>query len=158
MTVPSFPTGELPPRRIADDAAALASPHLARPRENRLVRALWLGAGTLMLACAIVGVVVPGWPTTIFVILALACYARSSQRFYDRVSSNRLIGRHARAFRETGVMSRRAKQIALGTMWPFVAFAVFVAIPDGLLWAKLLTIALAAVGTAYILRLPSAVA
>ena len=131
------------------------SPHEARAAANELVRMLWIAAGTLMLAFGIVGVFVPGWPTTIFVILALACYARSSQRLYDRVSNNRLIGRHARAFRETGVMPLRAKQVALGMMWPFVGIAVFVGIPDALLWAKALTVAAALAGTAYILSLPS---
>lgn len=129
--------------------------HIARPAESRLVRALWLVAGTFMLVFGIVGVVVPGWPTTVFVILALACYARSSQRFYDRLSANRLIGRPARAFRETGVMPNRAKMFALGMMWPFVGFAVVAGIPDALLWAKLLTAAVALGGTVYILSLPS---
>lgn len=155
VTVPSLPADGLPPRADAEGGPRVDSPHQARPHANRLARALWLSAGSLMLVFAIVGVIVPGWPTTIFVILALACYARSSQRFYDRVANNRLIGRHARAFRETGVMPRRTKQIALGTMWPFVAFAVFFGIPDGLWWARLLTVALAAIGSTYILRLPS---
>lgn len=153
MTAPALPAGETVPS--SGDDMTSPSPHVARPHARRLARGLWVAAGTAMLGCGIVGVILPGWPTTIFVILALACYARSSQALYDRVSNNRLIGRHARAFRETGVMPVRAKQIALGMMWPFVAFAVLVGIPDGLLWAKLLTVGLALAGSAYILSLPS---
>jgi uncharacterized membrane protein YbaN (DUF454 family) len=100
-------------------------------------------------------VFLPGWPTTIFVILAASCYARTSQRLYDRVISNRFIGSHARKFRETGAMPRRAKALALGVMWPFVAVSAVFAIPDSLLWAKAATILLALAGTAYIVWLPS---
>jgi uncharacterized membrane protein YbaN (DUF454 family) len=111
--------------------------------------------GSVALGLGIVGIVVPGWPTTIFVILAASCYARSSQRLYDRVISNRIIGGHARKFRETGAMPRRAKAIALATMWPFVAVSTVFAIPDSMLWAKFATVLLALAGTAYIVWLPS---
>lgn len=131
------------------------SPHVAHVTENRLVRAMWCGLGTVAVTLGIIGVVVPGWPTTIFLILAAACYARSSQRMYDRILNNRTFGPHVRRFRETGGMPLRAKVIALGLMWPFVAFAVLVAIPSSLLWAQALTLLLAAIGTAYILHLPT---
>jgi len=129
--------------------------HIARPATSPVARALWIALGTLCVVLGAIGVVVPGWPTTIFVIVALACYARSSQRLYDRVLKNRLIGRHARAFREGGAMPVRAKLFALSAMWPFVGFAVLLAIPAALLWAKAATLVLAVVGTAYILSLPT---
>ena len=129
--------------------------HIVRASESRLTRVAWIGTGSLLVGLGAIGVVVPGWPTTIFIILAAACYARSSQRLYDRVTGNRLLGRHARAFRETGAMPVRAKAIALGVMWPCVALSVLVAIPDSLVVAKVATLVLALVGTAYILRLPS---
>lgn len=111
--------------------------------------------GCVSLVFGGIGVVVPGWPTTIFLILAAACFAHSSQRMYDRVVNNRMFGSHVRRFRETGGMPRRAKAVALGTMWPFVIFSVGFAIPEPLLWARVLTALLAAIGTIYILRLPT---
>jgi hypothetical protein len=132
------------------------SVHRARVASNPLVRWAWGAGGTLSLGMGLVGVVVPGWPTTIFLIIAAVCYARSSQRMYDRIISNRAFGGHVRRFREDGVMPRRAKALALGIMWPFVLFAVLIAIPSPVLWARIATLALALVGTAYILWLPSA--
>jgi len=129
--------------------------HVVRVAEGRLTRTAWIGLGSVLVGFGLIGVVVPGWPTTIFIILAAACYARSSQRLYDRVISNRLIGRHARTFRETGAMPVRAKAIALGVMWPFVGLSVLVAIPDSVVVAKIATLALALIGTAYIIHLPS---
>ena len=103
----------------------------------------------------VIGVVVPGWPTTIFLILAAAAYARSSQRMYDRILANPVFGPHVRRFRETGGMPMRAKVLSLAIMWPFVLFSVFVAIPGSLLWAQALVLALALIGTAYILSRPT---
>ncbi len=52
-------------------------------------------------------------------------------------------------------MPRQAKVLSLGVMWPFVLFAVVVAIPGSLLWAQALTLVLAVAGTIYILHLPT---
>lgn len=139
-----------------DSREAGGGVHTVRVTDNRVVRAAWGAGGTVALGFGVVGVVVPGWPTTIFLIIAAACYARSSQRMYDRILRMRVFGEHVRRFRETGAMPARAKVIALGTMWPFVAFAVLIAIPASATWAIALTLFLAVAGTAYILRLPVA--
>jgi len=131
----------------------VATAHIVRPAPNRAVRLMWGALGTFSLGLGVIGVVVPGWPTTIFLILAAAAYARSSQRMYDRILANPVFGPHVRRFRETGGMPMRAKVLSLAIMWPFVLFSVFVAIP--LLWVQALVLALALVGTAYILSRPT---
>lgn len=142
--------GSLPASTTASEAV-----HTARVVENRIARAAWGAGGTLSLGMGVVGIVVPGWPTTIFLIIAAACYARSSQRMYDRILRMRGFGEHVRRFRETGAMPARAKMFALGIMWPFVLFSVLVAIPSSATWAIVLTLGLAVAGTLYILRLPT---
>ena len=132
-----------------------AQVHVAHPAGNRMARAMWGALGTFALALGLVGVVVPGWPTTIFLIVAAACYARSSQRMYDRILANPVFGPHVRRFRETGGMPLRAKIIGLAIMWPFVAFALAVAIPHSMHWAQAAVLALALVGTVYILSRPT---
>ena len=129
--------------------------HHAQPAENRVVRLMWGALGTTSLAFGLIGVVVPGWPTTIFLIIAAAAYARSSQRMYDRILANPVFGPHVRRFRETGGMPMRAKVIALALMWPFVAFSLVFAIPTSMHWAQALVLTLALVGTAYILSRPT---
>ncbi len=59
---------------------------------SRWVRAFFLAAGTLFLALGLVGIFLPLLPTTPFVLLAAACYARGSRRFYDRLLANRTFG------------------------------------------------------------------
>lgn len=57
-----------------------------------LVRAACIGAGTLFLVLGILGIFLPLLPTTPFVLLAAACYARGSRRFYDWLLANRTFG------------------------------------------------------------------
>lgn len=135
--------------------AGSADVHTARPAERRIVRALWGSAGTLSLSMGLIGVVVPGWPTTIFLIVAAACYARSSQRMYDRILANPVFGPYVRRFRETGGMPMKAKVIAVTMMWFFVLFAVLIAIPGESFWPHALVLSLAIICTVYILSRPT---
>lgn len=57
-----------------------------------LVRVACIGAGTLFLVLGIIGIFLPLLPTTPFVLLAAACYARGSRRFYDWLLANRTFG------------------------------------------------------------------
>lgn len=50
--------------------------------------------GTLSLAVGIVGAFLPVLPTTPFVLLALFCYVRSSERMYAWVINSRFAGKH----------------------------------------------------------------
>lgn len=57
-----------------------------------MVRFVFLGCGTLCVALAIVGLVLPVLPTTPWLLLAAACYARSSDWFYHWLLSNLVWG------------------------------------------------------------------
>jgi uncharacterized membrane protein YbaN (DUF454 family) len=59
---------------------------------SALVRAVFIGAGTLFLVLGIIGIFLPVLPTTPFVLLAAACYARGSRRFYNWLLANRTFG------------------------------------------------------------------
>ncbi|MDH4300313.1 MAG: YbaN family protein, partial [Dehalococcoidia bacterium] len=55
-------------------------------------RRLLIGAGTLSTGLGIIGIFVPILPTTPFLLLAAACYMRSSERFYRWLINNRVFG------------------------------------------------------------------
>lgn len=83
------------------------------------MRILWFSGGLLMLALAAVGAVLPVMPATIFLILAVACFARSSPRLEQKLLQHPRYGAALRAWREEGAISRAGKNwasfgIALG--------------------------------------------
>ena len=119
-------------------------------------RVMWFSFGFVVMLVGLVGIVVPGLPTTPLMILAAACFAKSSQRFYDWIINNRLFGHHVKNYREGKGIPKRSKPIILGTLWAFVLFAVFVAIPDSAPpISKYSILVLAVIGTIFILRIPN---
>tara|TARA_B100001996_G_scaffold241765_1_gene187014 strand:- start:343 stop:675 length:333 start_codon:yes stop_codon:yes gene_type:complete len=107
------------------------------------------------MALGLIGIPVPGLPTTPFMILAAGCFAKSSQRFYDWIINNRLFGSHVKNYREGNGIPKSSKPTILVTMWAFVLFAVLVAIPDDVLVSKGATLILAIIGTIFIMRIPN---
>lgn len=90
----------------------VASKELAVSSGFRLSRPFFAALGVIFLACGIVGVFVPGWPTTIFCILALACAKRGSARLEAWLLNHKLIGPALRDWDENHWISKRAKWIA----------------------------------------------
>ena len=78
------------------------------------LRTLLLASGFLFVGLAALGAVLPVLPTTPFLLVAAACFARSSPRFYGWLLANRLFGPLIREWRETRSMPLHAKVSAIG--------------------------------------------
>jgi hypothetical protein len=96
----------------------MTAPAQCRRSEPRpLVRALLVAAGCLALALGTVGVFLPLLPTTPFLLLAAACFIRSSDRLYRWLVGHRWFGAYIRNYREHRAMTRRAKLVMLVLLW-----------------------------------------
>lgn len=93
-------------------------------------RPVLLAIGWLMVGLGMVGVAVPGLPTVPFLLVALWAFSRSSQRFHDWLYSHPKLGPPLRDWREHGVISARAKILAIATMLVSLAWITF-GIADG---------------------------
>lgn len=94
-----------------------ASPEAGRrpaAKPGRLARAAWAALGWLMVALGIIGALLPVMPTTIFLILAVACFARSSPRMEAWLLTHPRFGAPLRQWREQGAISRKGKAYAIG--------------------------------------------
>jgi hypothetical protein len=70
---------------------AVLSEH--KPSRNPLVRGIWVILGTIFVVFAYIGVLVPGWPTTSWLVAAAFCFARSSQRLFRWLLTNPVFGK-----------------------------------------------------------------
>jgi uncharacterized membrane protein YbaN (DUF454 family) len=77
------------------------------------VRLLFAGLGTLFVLLGVLGIFLPVLPTTPFLLLAAACYARSSRRIYHWLLHHPHFGPLLREWREHRSMPYRAKRRAL---------------------------------------------
>jgi uncharacterized membrane protein YbaN (DUF454 family) len=73
-------------------------------------------AGALFFAVGAVGIVVPLLPTVVFWILAVWCWSVSAPEWSERLLSHPRFGPPIRDFVEHGLMRRRAKVLAIGTI------------------------------------------
>lgn len=102
------------PQSMSPEASA------TRPR---LVRGLFLALGLLFVGIGMVGVLLPVLPTTPFLILAAACFARSSVRLEAWLLDHPRFGPTLRDWRERGAIPRQAKAMALaGSLLGFLLF------------------------------------
>ena len=124
-------------------------------KSNPFIRFLWLSLGLLFTVVGLIGLIVPGLPTTLFMIIAAACFYRSSKRLFNWVLNNKYFGKYVKDFRDGRGMPREAKFIALGFIWLFVSISVFVGIPDHLFYVKIITFLAACTGTGVIITLPT---
>ncbi len=95
-------------------------------------RYLLLLAGWVSVILGLIGVLLPGVPTTPFLLLAAYFFARSSPRVHDWLLSHRVLGPPIRAWEERGAISRRDKVLALAAMALMVAMAALLGVPG---WA-----------------------
>ncbi len=91
---------------------------------DRTKKLLLITAGTICVGLGIIGLVLPVVPTSPFLLLAAACYARSSKRFYNRLLANPIFGPPIRQWREEKSIPVRAKWLAIAMI--LVTFSVTV--------------------------------
>lgn len=124
------------------------------PREvSRISRGAYVLAGHGCVALGVIGVFVPLMPTTIFLLLAAAAYARGSDRFYQWLLWHPRLGPYIRDFRERGGMSRSAKVTAISMLTLVLGSSIFFFVASVPIQLALGAVGLGVIG--YILRVPT---
>jgi len=112
---------------------------------------LLVTVGMLAVALGTVGVFVPLLPTTPFLLLAAACFIRSSDRLYDWLIHHRWFGSYIRNYREHQAITLGAKVVSLALLWLAIGYsAVFVA---QVWWLRTLLAVIAVGVTVHLLQL-----
>lgn len=135
---------------MEDESAARDATHHHHPLP---IRVLCAALGTLFVVVGLVGIFLPVLPTTPFLLLAAACYARSSRRIHGWLLQHAHFGPLIREWHEHRSMPYRAKRRALWLLALSFAISIAFFVPG---WAAKLAMAAAGlVLGAWIARIPS---
>lgn len=137
----------------ASDPAPGDERPVVNKHSSMTVRVLLVIAGSLCLVLAVVGVFTPVLPTTPFVLLAAACYARASTRFHDRLLANRTFGPLIREWQRYRSIPRRTKILAIAMMATTLSVSIVFFVEPA--WLKAALAAFGAVLAFWMYRIPS---
>lgn len=118
-----------------------------------LVRGLLMATGTLSLATGIIGIFVPVLPTTCFLLFAAWCYARSSQKCYDRLMSAKYVGTYLKNYRDGKGVAKSIKIGSISILWLSIGYAALAVVSNA--YVQLLLLAIAAGVTWHIATIPT---
>jgi len=120
---------------------------------QKVVRALFFIAGTVSLVLGTIFIVLPLLPTTPLLLLALACYCRSSKRMTKWVLTNKYFGSYIRRYKEGKGIPIKTKIIAIATLWITISYSALFIID---IWiVQLILFAIAIAVSIHIIRLPT---
>lgn len=117
---------------------------------SRLLKVLLFGCGTLCVVLGVIGIFLPLMPTTVFLLLAAACYARSSERFYRKLVDHPWLGPYVRQRRGLTV---RQKVTIVSVLW--VSLVATMIWTTEAWWLRLVLVAVGVGVTLHVTRLPS---
>ena len=95
------------------------------PISNPAVKLALIAFGWINVCVGFLGVILPGLPTTPFLLVAIWAFSRSSERFHDWLFNHPRFGPTLRAWRDHRVVPFRAKLLAVATMAASLVYVTF---------------------------------
>lgn len=93
------------------------------------MRLVWTALGLLAVGLGILGLALPLLPTTPFMLLAAACFAKSSPRLHDWLVLHPRFGPAIRNWQVNRAISAKAKRMAIGAMAAALGLSVVLGVP-----------------------------
>lgn len=137
------------PRAEAEFDSGLHEQKALSPGRRKLLVVL----GSLFVSLAIIGIILPLVPTTPFLLLASACYARSSEKYHNWLLNHRWFGKYIRNYEAGRGIPMRVKASMLAVLWTtMILTATFIVdIP----WLRIMLLVTAAAVTVHMCCLPT---
>jgi uncharacterized membrane protein YbaN (DUF454 family) len=133
--------------------ASVARRGRVREHDSAFVRGLLIAAGSACVVLGVIGIFLPLLPTTPFMLLAAACFARSSRRFHDWLLANRTFGPLIHEWEKHRSIPRRTKLTAIGLMSLTLAVSIVFFVEPR--WLQALLAAFGVMLAIWMYRIPS---
>lgn len=110
-----------------------------------------ISLGVTATALGVAGIFIPLLPTTPFLLFAAACFLRSSETLYEKLTTHRLLGEYIRNYSEKRAIAFKTKVTAIVLLWLSMGYSVIYIV--NVIYIKLILLVIAACVTAHLARL-----
>jgi uncharacterized membrane protein YbaN (DUF454 family) len=111
-------------------------------------RLIFIG-GFISLILGIIGIAIPILPTTPFLLLASAAFAKSSEKFNRWLLNNKILGAYIKNYREGKGLPLKIKVLTISLLWITILISMFFIID--FLWLQILLLCIALAVTIHII-------
>jgi uncharacterized membrane protein YbaN (DUF454 family) len=118
---------------------------------GRFGKYLLLICGYIFLAVGFLGIIIPILPTTPFLLLAAACFLRSSEKLYRWLINHKMFGKLILCYEQYRAISLKAKVLSVTLLWVGIVSSAWFFV--SFLWLRILLVIIGAGVSGYILRL-----
>lgn len=122
---------------------------------NRIIRILFMVLGSIFFSIGLIGILLPVLPTTPFILLTAACWAKGSDKFNQWLLKHKVFGEMVKNWQQHRAIPRKAKYLA----WSMMAMScgmLFYRFSDSLQWLAWVTCAICITVAVWMSRLPDA--
>ena len=114
-------------------------------------KVLLITIGTFFIGVGVVGIFIPILPTTPFLLISAALYARSSKKFYDWLINNKIFGKYIKNYREGKGIPLKLKIITIAFLWITIGCSAIFAID--IFWVRVMLVVIAIGVTIHIIKI-----
>ncbi|WP_198314532.1 YbaN family protein [Chitinibacter sp. GC72] len=118
-----------------------------------IYKILFTLGGVLALLLGLIGIVLPGLPTTPFILLAAYCFAKGSHRLHQRLLDHPWCGALIRDWEQHRSLPLRLKYLAIGLMLLMSGLSIWQLSSQPLAQVSILIVAL--IGALTVIRIPT---
>jgi uncharacterized membrane protein YbaN (DUF454 family) len=91
----------------------------------RIYRFFYLISGVLLVVIGVIGIFLPVLPTTIFLILASACFLKSSTKAHQWLKNHRILGQYIKNYEDKTGLTVKAKIFNISFLWIMILLSAF---------------------------------
>ncbi len=91
---------------------------------SNLSRWVLIITGSFFMGLGILGIFLPLLPTTPFLLIAAACYIRSSEKFYNWLINNKWLGNYIKNYLEGKGVPLKVKVLSISLLWITIGYSV----------------------------------
>lgn len=119
--------------------------------QPQLFKYFYLISGFLLVAIGVIGIFLPVLPTTIFLILASACFVKSSPKANQWLREHKILGQYIKNYQDKSGLTLRAKVYNIIFLWTMISLSAFYLTDE--FYIKVLLLAIAVGVTIHLLMI-----